>query len=84
MFKHRRVRAIAVLAISWVTLTGIERVSEGASWRTALLSGLVWGVVIVSAWWFAEWTQMGRRTRGNLADPTAARQDPIDTTRSTK
>ena len=60
MFKHRRVRTTAVLVISWVALTGVERWSEDASWRVALLSGLVWGVVVAGAWWFAEWTQSGR------------------------
>ncbi|MBT2468989.1 hypothetical protein J7E97_14185 [Streptomyces sp. ISL-66] len=57
--------------------------SEDASWRMALLSGLVWGAVIAGAWWFAEWTQMGRRTRGGLADPAATREDASETTRST-
>ncbi|MFF1414546.1 hypothetical protein ACFVX6_33020 [Streptomyces sp. NPDC058289] len=83
MFKHRSVRAIAVLVISWVALTGVERVSEGASWRMALLSALAWAVVIAGAWWFAEWTQMGRRTRSDLADPADTHQDPSGRTRST-
>ncbi|MCX5403095.1 hypothetical protein OHA37_04245 [Streptomyces sp. NBC_00335] len=80
--KHRSVRTTAVLAISWAALTGVERVSEGASWRMALLRGLVWAVAIAGAWWFAEWTQMGRRTRSDLADPAATRRDPSGTTRS--
>ncbi len=83
MFKHRSVRAIAVLAISWAALTGVEHVSEDAPWRRALLSGLVWAVTIAGAWWFADWTQMGRRTRSDLADPAATRRDPNGTTRST-
>ncbi|MFD3538523.1 hypothetical protein ACFWUQ_03375 [Streptomyces sp. NPDC058662] len=44
-----------------MALTGVERWNEGASWRAATLSGLVWGVVVAGAWWFAEWTQIGRR-----------------------
>ncbi|MGW1777388.1 hypothetical protein [Streptomyces sp. NPDC002104] len=83
MFKHRRVRTTAVLAISWAALTGVERASEGASWGRALLSGLLWGLVITGAWWFGEWTQIGRRTRSDRPDPAAARQDPNATTGST-
>ncbi|MFJ7272365.1 hypothetical protein ACIQV3_38010 [Streptomyces sp. NPDC099050] len=83
MFKHRRFRTLAVLTISWVALTGVEHVSENAPWRMALFSGLVWALAIAGAWWFAEWTQMGRRTRSELADPAATRRDPNGTTRST-
>lgn len=60
MFRHRRVRTAVVLVISWVVLTGVEHWGEGASWRTAPLSGLVWGAVVTGVWWFAEWTQIGR------------------------
>ncbi|MFI5864011.1 hypothetical protein [Streptomyces sp. NPDC051546] len=84
MLKHRSVRATAVLVISWAALTVVERVAEGASWRMALLSALVWGIVIAGAWWFAEWTQMGNRTRSDRAAPAATtRQDPNATTGST-
>ncbi|MGW5849949.1 hypothetical protein ACWFQ8_18685 [Streptomyces sp. NPDC055254] len=75
MFKHRRVRTAAVLAISWVALAGVERWNEGASWRAALLSGLVWGVVVAGAWWFAEWTQMGR-PRGTRPGGGAGTEEP--------
>lgn len=57
MFRHRRVRTAVVLVISWVVLTGVERWGEDASWSKAVLSGLLWAVVVTGVWWFAEWTQ---------------------------
>ncbi|MFD3329913.1 hypothetical protein [Streptomyces sp. NPDC058701] len=53
-------RTAVVLAISWVVLTGVERWGEGAPWSAAVLSGLLWAVVVTGAWWFAEWTQASR------------------------
>ncbi|MDX2389322.1 MULTISPECIES: hypothetical protein [unclassified Streptomyces] len=47
--------------ISWVVLAGVERWGEDASWPKAVVSGLLWAVVVTGAWWFAEWTQVSRQ-----------------------
>ncbi|MFD9305636.1 hypothetical protein ACFWCB_23780 [Streptomyces sp. NPDC060048] len=51
-------RTAVVLAISWVAMTGVERVAEHVPWRSAPLRGLVWAGVVTGAWWFSEWTQL--------------------------
>ncbi len=58
MFNHRRVRTAVVLVISWVVMTGVERVVEHAPWQSAVLRGLLWAGVVAGAWWFSEWTQV--------------------------
>ncbi|MEU9027124.1 hypothetical protein AB0D46_06230 [Streptomyces sp. NPDC048383] len=63
MFRHRRVRTVAVFLISWVVLCGVELWGEDAPWRAALVSGLLWAAVVTGAWWFAEWTQASRLRR---------------------
>ncbi|MEU4731415.1 hypothetical protein [Streptomyces sp. NPDC023588] len=60
MFNHRRVRTAVVLVISWVVMTGVERVVEHNPWGSALLRGLVWAGVVTGVWWFSEWTQVQR------------------------
>ncbi len=54
--------------VSWVALTGVERWGEHAPWRSALLSGLLWAGVVTGAWWFAEWTQVGRPRAAQYVD----------------
>ncbi|MEU9028674.1 hypothetical protein AB0D46_14285 [Streptomyces sp. NPDC048383] len=53
-------RTAVVLVISWVVLAAVERWGEDASWSKAVLSGLLWAVVVTGVWWFAEWTQASR------------------------
>jgi hypothetical protein len=60
MFRHRRVRVVAVLLTGWVVLTAVERWVEQAPWLSAVLAGLLWSCVVAGAWWFAEWTQLTR------------------------
>jgi hypothetical protein len=60
MFRHRRVRVVAVLLTGWVVLTAVERWVERAPWPSAVPAGLLWSCVVAGAWWFAEWTQLTR------------------------
>ncbi|MER6349793.1 hypothetical protein ACWC10_25215 [Streptomyces sp. NPDC001595] len=57
MFKHRRVRVMCVLLISWMALAAVERWAEQSPWPTAALKGLLWSCVVAGIWWFAEMTQ---------------------------
>ncbi|OEJ30407.1 hypothetical protein [Streptomyces subrutilus] len=77
MFSHRRVRTAVVLMISWVVMTGVERVVEHAPWQSAFLRGLVWAGVVTGAWWFAEWTQV-RPVRATVASHNESQPLPAD------
>lgn len=40
------------------------RWAEKAWWTSAVSAGLLWSGVVTGAWWFAEWTQVGRLGAG--------------------
>ncbi|ATW52273.1 hypothetical protein CGZ69_35480 [Streptomyces peucetius subsp. caesius ATCC 27952] len=75
MFRHRRVRVVAVLLTGWAVLTAVERWAERAPWPSAVLAGLLWSCVVAGAWWFAEWTQLTRATAHREHDGFGRREN---------
>ncbi|MFE6028637.1 hypothetical protein [Streptomyces niveus] len=61
MLKHRRIRILLVLLVSWAATAGVERFRGELPWLTAAAHALPWAALIAFVWWFAEWTQMRRR-----------------------
>lgn len=79
MFKHRRVRVVCVLLISWVTLAVLERWAEQSPWPKAAMHGLLLSCVVAGTWWFAEMTQgrLPRTDTAREAGESAPSSEPI-------
>lgn len=61
MLKHRRIRILVVLLVSWAATAGVERFGGELSWPSAAGQALLWAVLVAFVWWFAEWTQVRQR-----------------------
>lgn len=61
MLRHRRIRILLVLLVSWAATAGVERFGGELPWPTAAGHALLWAVLAAFVWWFAEWTQVQRR-----------------------
>ncbi|WP_330177438.1 hypothetical protein OG875_30370 [Streptomyces sp. NBC_01498] len=61
MLKHRRMRILLVLLVSWAATAGVQKFRGELPWSTAASQAVLWAGLVAFVWWFAEWTQVQRR-----------------------